>query len=340
MREGFDLDRRGPNNVILSLYGPPDWDRIGPTQQISKITAEHIELGPKPPGHEFPALTRLSSTWSPDLDSWLRNSRLRVLEIHRPDQATLDALDGTPVEFLSLQSPRWSGPVRWPRLKHLERLWFSHGRDLDLTGVSALPALRSVRIDSIQHLAHLDTLGTGPRLREVWLEDIHTVDDPAELWRINAHEVHVLGRPAGSPWILQALRSLDLEDEAELSAAYSFSDDILRLAASASAAPGGPVSELNANRGSLIFDPAHLPTAVALQDRGAESTRQVWAELVTHWWPHLARHLVLDPDTELFAAYGQLNYLRSLQQHLEPLFTDETALTLALADLPPDWWQP
>jgi hypothetical protein len=340
MRHDFDLDHRGPNNVILSLNGPADWARIGPTDQISKIVAEGIELGPKPPGHQFPALTRLTATWSPEVGSWLTGSRLRVVDIHRPDQGTLDALEGVPVEFLVLQSARWSGPARWPRLEHLERLWFTHGRDLDLTGVRVLPALRSVRVDSIKHLAHLDQLSTGPRLREVWLEDIHTVEDPAQLWTINAHEVHVLGRPATSPWILEALRSLDPDHEAELGAAYSFSEDVLRLAASAGTVPVGPISELNESRGSLIFDPAQVPTAEALQDRGAESTREMWAELVTRWWPQLARHLVLDPDTELFAAYGQVDYLKSLQQRLEPLFTDEAALALALAELPLDWWDP
>jgi hypothetical protein len=153
-----------------------------------------------------------------------------------------------------------------------------------------------------------------------------------------ADEVYVWGRPATSPWTLQALRALTPEQEQRLGAAYSFNDDVLRLAGADGAAPPlEPISELDEDRGSLTFDPANLPTAGVLQDRGVDSTREVWAGLVGLWWPELAQRIVLDPDTELFAAYGQIESLRGLQHRLERLFTDETALTLALADVPLDW---
>jgi hypothetical protein len=72
---------------------------------------------------------------------------------------------------------------------------------------------------------------------------------------------------------------------------------------------------------SLTFAPAILPTAEVLGDAGAESTGGVWAGLVGDLC------LELDAEAELVAANGTRGDLQPLQTQLEPLLTDESALT-------------
>ncbi|WP_298045121.1 Imm51 family immunity protein [uncultured Citricoccus sp.] len=331
----FELERHGPNNVVLELWGPPDWDKIGPTEQITTITARDAKLGPKPEGHQFPALRELTATWSRDLGPWLRGSHLRTLDIDRPTQATLDALDGVPLRFLRLRSARWSGPLRWPALPELEDLWFTLCKEADLTGLSTLPALREVRIDSMKQLTHLGELAAGHTLRDVFLADVHAVDDPTQLWNINSEEVTALGEPATSPWIIEALRSLTPEQEQQLSTAYTFGENCLRVAAGEAPVPE-TVSNLDEDFESLTFDPVNVPTAEVLETRDVRSTGHAWTDLVTWWWPELVGRLEMDPDGDLFAAYGKIEDLRELQEQLEPLLSDETALTQALENVPLD----
>lgn len=200
---GFSwLEPSGRTRLHIEYPGPPDWAAIGPTDKVKDLLADGVQLGPKPAGQDFPRLKSLTATWSRDTASWLRGSGLWHLVIERATQDALDALDGVPLKSLRLQSSRFAGPLRWPRLEGLDELWCILGQDVDLAGVAALPKLRSVRLVGIKRLSHLGELGAGPRLRDVHLEEIREVNDPAQLWQINADRVVVDGtrppRPGSS----------------------------------------------------------------------------------------------------------------------------------------------
>ena len=333
----FELERVDARSVVLSLYDAPDWNKIGATEEITGVEAEGIKLGPKPAGHAFAALRSLEATWSRDVAAWLHGSRMEDLQIHRPTQATLDSLEGLPLKFLRAQASRWSGPLRWPSLDHLNELWFIMCNRVDLDGISTLPALRSVRIDGVNHLSNLAELGAGPRLRQVHLEDVREVDDPAQLWQINAEKVTVVGRPATSPWLVEALRSRPSERRAPTTG-YWFPEDFLdaahRDANDDSMDTVSALHEIEDGSASLSFAALSVPTAEVLEEAGTDSTGDIWADLAVHLWPDLAGRLELDPETELFAAYGSRDDLRQLQVQLEPLLTDEIALTMALQGVP------
>jgi hypothetical protein len=337
MMDHFASQRAVRNGRVLQLAGHPDWGLVRHPEKITDLLADGIKLGPKPEGHDFPALDRLFADWSKDTASWLRGSRLTQLQVHRPTQATLDALKGVPLEYLRLQSGRWAGPLRWPRLEHLTELWFVLGKQVDLAGVSALPALRSVRIDAVKHVSNLGELGAGHRLGTVDLEGIREVDDPAQLWQINADEVNILSEPRISPWAVEALRSMPSQPRTPPTR-YWFPDEFYEAAerdgTEDSLDTVSKLDEFEDGSMSLTFAPMTLPTAEVLEERGADSTGDVWADLVGHLWPELAERLELDQETELFAAYGTGEDLLQLQTKLEPLLTDETALTQALKGVP------
>lgn len=333
MAHYFDPHHAERDGGVVRFYGPPDWSRLGPTETITAVFADGIRLGPKPEGLEFPALKRLKTTWGRGIESWLRGSRLTELEIDRPTQATLDALDQVPLEFLRLQSGRWAGPLRWPRLEHLTELWFVLDKQVDLAGISTLPALRTVRIDAVKHLSNLGALGVGHRLGEIDLEDIREVEDPAQLWQINADKVRILSSPGISPWAVEALRSRP-EPSTTPRTAFWFSDEFDHALEGDGALSAVSALRDSEDGASLTFDPLSLPTLEVLEEAGVDSTGDVWTDLIGRLWPELTRRLELDPETELFAAYGSQEDLHQLQAHLEPLLTDGDALTRALKGIP------
>lgn len=342
MTEGFSwLEPGGRTRLRIEYPGPPNWETIGPTDKVKDLLADGVQLGPKPAGQDFSRLRSLSATWSPDIASWLRGSGLWHLVIDRATQATLDALDGVPLKSLRLQASRFAGPLRWPRLEGLDELWCILGKDGDLAGAAAaLPKLRSVRIVGVKRLSHLGELGVEHRLRDVHLEEIRDVDDPAQLWQINADRVVVDGTPATTPWVVEALRALTPEQEQALTTSYWFPDDsIVAASRSEAPSPSGTVSEVNdedEERPFLAFQTIGLPTGDVLQEQGVESTGDVWANLATRLWPDLTGRLELDPNGDAFFAAGHVNDLRTLQVKLEPLLTDPEAIALALQGIPLD----
>jgi hypothetical protein len=342
MTEGFSwLEPGGRTRLCIEYPGPPDWETIGPTDKVKELLADGVQLGPKPAGQDFARLRTLSATWSRDIASWLRGSDLWHLVIDRATQATLDALDGVPLKSLRLQDSRFAGPLRWPRLEGLDELWCILGKDVDLAGAAAaLPKLRSVRIVGVKRLSHLGELGVEHRLRDVHLEEIRDVDDPAQLWQINADRVVVDGTPVTTPWVVEALRALTAEQEQALTTSYWFPNDSLVAAAgSEDSSSPGTVSEVNdedEERPFLSFQAFALPTGHVLEGQGVESSGDVWADLVTRLWPDLAGRLELDPDGDAFFAAGPVDHLRTLQTKLEPLLTDPEALARALHDIPLD----
>lgn len=113
------------------------------------------------------------------------------------------------------------------------------------------------------------------------------------------------------------------------------------MAAARSGAPSasGAVSEVNDDDEEhpfLAFQTFALPTGHVLEDRGVESTGDVWAELATRLWPDLTGRLELDPDGDAFFATGPVQDLRSLQNYLTPLLTNPEALARALHSIFPN----
>lgn len=82
----------------------------------------------------------------------------------------------------------------------------------------------------------------------------------------------------------------------------------------------------------LSFDCGGLPGDAAAISRGFEANGHFWESVAIFLAPELCERLELDSEGSMFCAYGSQADLVELQALLDPVLSDEGALTTLIDD--------